>query len=119
MISKEMYEFLKEIPRRPQSILFGELEKLCKNDVSQIVYEANDESQGYILQMSVGNTIQNCSFSLTDSGQAEIEEYERSMRNQEIVEKNLKISRAAMWAAVASAAVAVVSLVASLIKLFV
>ena len=52
--------------------------------------------------------------SLTEKGQALVEEYEGNQRNERLVERSLTITKIAMWAAIANA----VAALASLIKMF-
>ena len=115
MISKEMYEFLREIPRHPQTIPYEELNRRFKKDIFEIACEAEYKNCEYINGFGIFSNNNDSKVSLTEKGQAAIEEYEQSMRNQKIIEKSLNVSQTAMWAAIASAVVAI----ASLIKLFV
>ena len=112
MLSKEMYLLLNRIPRYNKRILYLELNCDNNEEIDNLLCEAQYQSYDYIIQH--GNLLKQSSFSLTEKGQAAIEEYEQAERNEAIIKKSLNVSRAAMWAAIASAAVAI----ASLIKLF-
>ncbi len=109
MISKEMYELLKKIPRTPKSISYNEINGSKDEKKYQLICEAAYTGYDYITVSGILS--ENGSLSLTEKGQAEIEEYEQAERNQKIVEKSLIVARVAMWAAIGSAVVAIVSLV--------
>jgi hypothetical protein len=109
MISKEMYELLKRIPRHPQSILYTQLNKEDNEKLYNVICEANYTGYEYI--NVVGPSLKKGGLSLTEKGQAAIEEYEQAARNQKIVERSLLVSRVAMWAALGSAAAAIISLI--------
>lgn len=111
MISKEMYELLIQIPRHSASggISYTALVKLMSDNPDALLYEATFPAYDYINQSA--ERVKNSSFSLTEKGQAAIEDYERAMHNQEMVEKSLKVSRVAMWVSFATVFVAVLSLV--------
>ncbi len=113
MISKEMYELLKTIPRYPKTIPYKDL--ISEDDVTRfnLLLEAKSPSCEYINETM--EYIKRSELSLTEIGQAAIEEYEQAARNQEMIEKSLKVSRAAMFAAIASAVVAFLSLIKMLI----
>ena len=107
MISKEMYELLKKIPRPPKSVLRKEVNNTNSETINTLISEAAYSTYDYINEhysmspdMPLDDTL-----SLTEKGQAAIEEYEQAERNNKIIEKTLSVSKAAMWAAVASAVV--------------
>lgn len=111
MISKEMYDLLKSIPRHPKTIQAGELyeNNPQANRVKELLYEANGVDYEYV----------NCStlrvldgkISLSEKGQALLEEYEQAERNNKIVRRSLAVAKVAMWAAIASAIAAFLSLI--------
>lgn len=108
MLSKEMYVFLKKVPRHPKTILH---EKLISNNNSpeySLFCEAKNQC-GYI--QDVIEPVEGKYYSLTEKGQAAIEAYELAERNQAVVEKSLNVSKVAMVAAIASAFAAIFSLI--------
>ena len=113
MISKEMYELLKKIPRHPNTVPYKEVVRDNNEKEFNLFCEAKYPDYGYINQ-SMGRR-EDSTLSLAEKGQAAIEEYERTAHNQEMVEKSLNVSRVAMWAAIGSA----IAAIASLIKLLV
>ena len=113
MISKEMYELLKKIPRHNTGIAYTLINPNDDEIICSLVCEAKSQYCGYVNE-PMGALKRSC-ISLTEKGQAAIEEYERTAHNQEMVEKSLNVSRIAMWAAIGSA----IAAIASLIKLLV
>ena len=109
MISEKMFAFLKDIPRHPKSITYGEIKNVDGDEKYNLACEARYISYDYI---NLNGAIKSESVvSLTEKGQAAIEEYEQATRNQEIIEQSLKVTRAAMWAAIVSAIVSFLSLI--------
>lgn len=115
MISKEMYELLKRIPRHPKAIAYDELNKICEKDIFEIACEAEYKNCEYINISGLLARDKGCTLSLTEKGQAAIEDYKRTTHNQKMVEKSLAVSRIAMWAALGSAVAAIISLIKMLI----
>lgn len=116
MISKEMYSILKCIPRHPQKIgylLLKDKSILNENFFWNLMCEAQYQNCEYINILSV--PMEQGDISLTERGQAAIEEYEQAERNQKVMDKSLNVARIAMWAAIASA----VAAIASLVKMFI
>ena len=108
MISKEMYLLLKEIPRNKE-IPYSDLNKEKNPAIDGLLCEAFYDSNDLISKR--GGVLENCVFSITEKGQAALEEYEQVKHNQEVVDKSLKVAKVAMWAAIGSAVAAVLSLI--------
>lgn len=113
MLSKEMYILLKKIPRREDWISYAELNPSGDKRIDSLLNEAKYDDYDYINQGSPTNDYRliNSTFSLTEKGQAAIEEHEQAIHNQVIVEQSLKVATTAKWAAVFSAIVALLSLI--------
>lgn len=112
MISKEMYDLLKLIPRHPKIIDYAELKKVSAlglEDLYSILCDAQYDAYGYINSHKA--TIKDGAFSLTEKGQAAIEDYEQTQNNQKMVEDSLNTAKRAMWAAFASAVAAIIALI--------
>lgn len=109
MISKEMYELLMKIPRLPKSVPYMDTINEKNEKEYQLFCEAKYQDYDYIAQ-SMGRRADS-ELSLTEKGQAAIEEYERVVHNQKVVERSLRVSRIAMWAAIGSAVAALFSFV--------
>lgn len=112
MLSKEMYDLLKLIPRYPNIIDYARLKtstKLEEKEMQDFLCEAKYEGYDYINSHEV--TVQNGSFSLTEKGQAAIEAYEQDKKNQETMNKSLCAAR---WALIAAAISAITSVIALL-----
>lgn len=112
MLSKEMYDLLVDIPRHPKALFAG---KLYENSprasrIQDLLCEAFDS--GYINHSQP--RILNSDISLTEKGQALIEEYETSQENQRIVKDSLKVAIAAKRVAIASAIAAFLALIPQL-----
>ena len=112
MLSKEMYNLLKLIPRHPSVIDYAELKastKLEEKEMQDFLCEAIYGGYDYINSHEV--TVQNGSFSLTEKGQAAIEAYEQEQRNQKTMQQSLCAAR---WALIAAAISAITSVIALL-----
>lgn len=120
MLSKEMYTLLKSIPRYPNTISFDTLyeKKICSlESLKSLLCDAVHSDYEYATQHHVrGQLIQDSSFSLTEVGKVAIEDYEQSLKNREILEKSLSVSKAAMVAAIASALAAVIPYIPDVVK---
>ena len=101
-----MYLLLKQIPRFEGEIHYTELDA---QDKWNLLCEAKYDSYDYVNQS--GDLVDNSSYSLTEKGQAAIEDFERAERNDKVIKKTLKISTVAMWAAIGSAITAILSLI--------
>ena len=121
MLSKEMYDLLKRIPRYPETILASRLYEgnPMAARIKDLLLEAAHSDYEYINQ-SASRVLQS-NFSLTEKGQALIEEYETAERNQKIVEeslqiaqKSLRVAQVAKWVAVFSAIAAFLSVLSQL-----
>ena len=121
MLSKEMYDLLKQIPRYPQSIFAG---KLYENSpmasrIKDLLLEASHADYEYVNCSNL--KVLDSEISRTEKGQALVEEYEAAERNQKIVDESLKISqeslkvaRVAKWAANFSAVASLPTLIGAL-----
>ena len=109
MLSEEMYTLIKKIPRRGNWVPYAELNPTGDMNIDKLLLEAKYDSYDYINQN--GRLLRDSTFSLTEKGQAAIEEYEQALRNQKIVETSLTVSRVAMVAAIGSALAAIISLI--------
>ena len=112
MLSKEMYDLLVDIPCHPKTLFAG---KLYENSpraarIQDLLCEAF--ASGYINHSQP--RILNSDISLTEKGQALIEEYETSQENQRIVKDSLKVAIAAKRVAIASAIAAFLALIPQL-----
>ena len=110
MLSKEMYELLIRIPRFPESIHAGKIYEgnpTC-NRIRDLLCEAAHTDYDYISYS--GNQILDSKISLTEKGQAAVEEYKEFLRNKEIVETSLSVSQESLKAAQESLKVAQESL---------
>lgn len=109
MLSKEMYELLKQIPRGSKE--FISYTKLAENNSEErlaMLGEASSTVYDYIYQ-SESNPKKSV-FRLAEKGQAAIEDYERAAHNQKIVEQTLKVADTAKCVSVISLIVALLSL---------
>ncbi len=114
MLSKEMYDLLKLIPRHPSVIDYEELKastKLEEKEMQYFLCEAQYGGYDYINSHEV--TVQNGSFSLTEKGQAAIEAYEQDKKNQETMNKSLCAAKWALFAAAVSAITSVIALLSN------
>ncbi len=76
MLSKEMYVLLKQIPRYDKQIAYAELNSKNKE---HLLCEAKYDTYDYINQSGI--LLKDSKFSLTEKGQAAIEEYEKAKKN--------------------------------------
>lgn len=113
MLSKEMYALLNQVPRYAKQISYADLNKSNDRKVYDLICEATYTTYDYLNKH--GGTVESSNYSLTEKGQAAIEEYEQAQHSQKVMNTSLSVARIAMWAALASAAAAI----ASLIKMFV
>ena len=104
MISKDMYTLLSAIPKTPKEIQYKDL-------LNGLLEKGFNPSLGHDLLVDA------CYIELQDRGAILIEEYERNIRSDVLMEKAYKTSQYAMWAAIASAIAAVVGLLCSMWKL--
>lgn len=112
MLSREMYEVLKRVPRYPNVAYAGKIFE--KNDrafrVRDLLLEA--EGCGYINVSKF--PILDGNVSLTETGQAAIEAYERAETTHKIAEESLRVAKVAKWVAIFSAVAAFVALIAQI-----
>lgn len=117
MLSKEMYELLKRIPRHPNTIdaeqILGNHELDLTNQLYNLLCEATHADYEYV--NSTGSRLIYAKLSLTEKGQAVLEEYEAFDRNQKITKRSLAVAIIAMIASIASAFAAIASLIKMLI----
>lgn len=119
MISKDMYTLLSAIPKTPKEIQYkdllnGLLEKGFNPSLGHdLLVDAC--ASGYVKASNY--KIENSYIELQDRGAILIEEYERDIRSDVLMEKAYKTSQYAMWAAIASAIAAVVGLLCSMWEL--
>ena len=112
MISKDMYTLLSAIPKTPKEIQYkdllnGLLEKGFNPSLGHdLLVDAC--ASGYVKASNY--KIENCYIELQDRGAILIEEYERNIRSDVLMEKAYKTSQYAMWAAIASAITAIIAL---------
>ena len=112
MLSKEMYDLLKLIPRHPSVIDYAKLKastKLEEEKLFSYLCDAMFETYEYI--NSHNTLVKDGSFSLTEKGQAAIEAYEQEQRNQKTMQQSLCAAR---WALIAAAISAITSVIALL-----
>ena len=109
MISKQMYNVLKEIPHSPSTITFSDMEnkKIVEiNLLKDLLSDALDNKYiGFPFRNNPYNDILKSKFSLTELGQIAIEEYKGTSYN----------SKLSTWALI----VAGLSFIVSIIALFV
>lgn len=115
MISNDMYKLLSNTPHFPNEGVCAEIlqksgldEKIFDSLVSEARYDDYEYINAPIMRTP------DSKISLTEKGQALVEEYEGNQRNERLVERSLTITKIAMWAAIANA----VAALASLIKMF-
>ena len=114
MLSKEMYDLLKLIPRHPSVIDYAELKastKLEEEKLFSYLCDAMFETYEYI--NSHNALVKDGSFSLTEKGQAAIEAYEQDKKNQETMNKSLCAAKWALFAAAVSAITSVIALLSN------
>ena len=108
MISKQMYNILKHIPHSPESTTFKEMDSKKLVDICFLKDLLNDAKNNNYIAFPIRNNLYNdiltTNFSLTESGQVAIEEYEGTKYN----------SKQSKWALI----IAGLSLVVSIIALF-
>ncbi|MBQ2062172.1 MAG: hypothetical protein II458_05795 [Oscillospiraceae bacterium] len=112
MLSEEMYNLLKKVPRYEETISYADLNKDDDKQIYHLICEAVYDAYDFLNKH--GDTIKKSSFSLTEKGQAAIEEYEQSTHNQKMMKTSLHVAIIAAIAAVAS----VLATIASFIKMF-
>lgn len=119
MISKQMYAVLSKIPLPTEAIPYENLRSKCDdlniNALNHLLLQARSAPFNYIIAPS---DIEEAIIALTEKGVAEIQDYEEREENRkitretlEITQKSLTVAKIAMWTAIASAVVAVVSLI--------
>lgn len=112
MISSDMYKLLSNTPHCPNEGTYSDiLEKsgLDERTFNSLVSEAKYDGYEYIYAPVM---IERYSvISLTEKGKALVEEYENNQRNEKTVDRSLKITKIAMWAAIANAIAAIASLI--------
>ncbi len=115
MLSKEMYDLLVKVPRFPKSIYAGKLyeNNPMYNRIRDLLCEAAYKDYDYINHSE--SQILKSNISLTEKGQAALEEYEAFDRNQKITRRSLTVAIVAMIASIASAVAAIASLIKMLI----
>ena len=124
MISKDMFELLSALPEQPEKIEHTELLNkvrpcLPPAKASKIIEEAS--TLKYLHKpWVVSNSPSYCI--ITEAGKVAIEQYELNQRlieqneqSNALAKKSFRISRIAMWAAIASAITAFLSFVTSLL----
>lgn len=112
MLSNEMYDLLRLIPRYPNTIDYASLKtstELKEENMLSYLREAKYDKYEYINLHS--EKVLDGTFSRTEKGQAAIEAYEQDKNNQQTMEKSLC---AAKWALVAAAVSAITSVIALL-----
>lgn len=106
MISEEMFQFLRRIPRHPAWIEYDSLLKSIKNistdRINSLKSEASDDDYGYINDHLDGK------ISLTEKGCVALEAYRHEKSNRSIMTWSLFFSLIAMIAAVASAVTTII-----------
>ncbi len=115
MLSKEMYDLLKLIPRHPSVIDYEELKastKLEEEKLFSYLCDANFETYEYI--NSHNTLVKDGRFSLTEKGQSAIEAYEQEQRNQKTMQQSLCAARWALLAAAISAITSVIALLSNI-----
>ena len=112
MLSEEMYYLIKQAPRDGNGVFYNSLKVLNEANKYELVCEALHSDYEYLYKRTLSSAaLEKSAFSLTEKGQAAIEAYEQDKRSQETVAKSLRVSRIAMWAAIASAGAAFFSLI--------
>ena len=97
MLSNRMYSLLSKVPRPTDAIAYENLRSLCQdldtNTFEHLIVEA-----------------------MSPNGIGEIEDYELREESREITKISLKVSRVAMWTAIASAAAAFITLIITILS---
>ena len=109
MLSHEMYDLLKRIPRFPNSTPAGNL--YPNNPKYERVRDLLLEAEHYDYINAPKTPILENDVSLTEKGQSAIEEYERAEQSHKMTEESLKVAKAAKVAAIFSAIAAFAALV--------
>jgi len=117
MLSKKMYNLLKQIPRFPETIPYESLKKKpfkTTAAMDSLLLEAKSDEYNYIYQneSSKSSIINKSQFSLSENGVAALEDYKREHRNDTLVKASLGVAVIAMAASVASAVAAFLALCA-------
>ena len=102
MLSNRMYSLLSKVPRPTDAIAYENL-----------IVEAMSPAYNYIYAFL---PIEESNISLTENGIGEIEDYELREESREITKISLKVSRVAMWTAIASAAAAFITLIITILS---
>lgn len=114
MLSKKMYEVLSCFPRNfTESIKFEVLQKHCKlppNEIMECLVETTLSPRWNYVRSSKG-FIKGSDLFLTESGLAEVEDYEQAQKSHRLVIASFIIAVVAMLAAIASAVAAFLTLV--------
>lgn len=112
MVSERMFQVLSAFPRSFQKgIRYEALLRDCrlsKEDIDECLNETQFPAWNYI--RSTNGFREGSELFLTESGLAEMEEYERQVRMERWNQRALTIAKIAMWAAIASAVAAGISL---------
>lgn len=110
MISKQMYNILKEIPHSPNNITFKDMDSKKLVDINllkDLLSNALDSKYiAFPFRNSPYNDILKTNFSLTEDGQIAIEEYEGTKYNSKLSTWALIISGLSFLASVAAVIVA-------------
>ena len=117
MLSNRMYSLLSKVPRPTDAIAYENLRSLCQdldtNTFEHPIVEAMSPAYNYIYAFS---PIEESNISLTENGIGEIEDYELREESREITKISLKVSRVAMWTAIASATAAFITLIITILS---
>ena len=117
MLSNDMYDVLKCIPRSPQQTTYNDIRGLSRletNSLNIILSNARYHTYDYI---NAGIMLESDPISLTEKGQAAIEEYEAAKRNGLYVLASAKCAQDASKAAKRSTIIASVALIISILQL--
>ena len=109
MISKQMYNILKEIPHSPNNITFKDMDSKKLVDINLLKDLLNDARENEYIAFAIHmpyNDILKSKFALTEEGQVAIEEYEGTKYNTKLSTWALIISGLSFLASVAAVIVA-------------
>ena len=117
MLSREMYDVLKDIPRYPKTIFAGKLYEgnPMAHRIKDLLLEAAHCDYEYINHTQL--RVLDSELSRTEKGQALVEEFEAAERNQKIVEESLVIAQKSLQVAQVAKWVAIFSAIASFLAL--
>ena len=105
MISKNMYEILKEIPHSPEMIAFKEMQSKEIVDINllkNLLMDAKSHTYIAFYASMPNNDILKSKFGLTEEGQIAIEEYEGTKYNTKLSIWAIVISGLSFLASVAA-----------------